>query len=162
MDKTPTPTKRPTMNSQVGEIVRLVTIAVSPNTSIAEALSLMAANRVGSIVVMTHDRIPVGIMTLQDVLLRVALPQTNQGLPISTIMTVAPVCIPALATIHRAALHMAKANLRHLLVTHEDGTLAGVISKNDIYTLLCSACVTARTNTLTRELGPASELASAA
>lgn len=155
MSSDQTSRSRPTMASLVGEIARPTPVSVPPSASITEAISLMATNRVGSIVVMCGDGIPVGIVTMQDVLMRIALPQVEQSLPISAIMTLDPVTIPENTTIHRAAHVMATKNLRHLLIVRSNQTLAGVISKNDIYSLLCSACVTARTALVTRELAQA-------
>lgn len=129
----------------VGQIIKRAPVVVRPDVSIEAALNLMATRKVGSVVVIDEARgAPVGILTLQDVLLRVALPRADLSAPVAGVMSRNVVCVAASVSVHQAALQMARNNLRHLPVIGADGGLLGMVSRNDLYDLLCSSCVAIR------------------
>ncbi|MCK9988268.1 MAG: hypothetical protein AzoDbin1_04740 [Azoarcus sp.] len=129
----------------VADVAKPSPITVSPNAPISMALSLMARHRIGSVIVVEKvGRRPVGVITLQDVLLRVAIPDIDKVAPISTVMTKQLTTIPASASVHEAALMMARSGIRHLIIVDASGALRGVISRNDLYDLLCSTCISIR------------------
>ncbi len=126
---------------KVGELIRRAPVAVTAVDTIARGMQAMADEHVGSVIVLTPDkRHPIGIVTLQDILCRVALPRVDIGQAISVVMTPDPVTVAKDTTALQASLLMAQRNLRHLLVTDEQACLVGVISKNDLYDLLCLTC----------------------
>ena len=129
----------------VRQLITRAPITVTPASTIAGAMQVMADRKIGAVIVADDARrAPVGIVTLQDVLLRIALPRTDITRPVSSVMSRDPICIDHGISVHHAALQMARRNLRHLLVTEGDGALLGIISRTDIYDMLCKSCVSIR------------------
>jgi CBS domain-containing protein len=129
----------------LGELIQRPPVTVTTLDSIARGMQAMADARVGSVVVVAPDSgRPVGIVTLQDVLCRVALPRADIGQAITVVMTPDPVTLKRDATARQASLLMAERHLRHLLITDDLGRLSGIISKNDIFDLLCATCSAVR------------------
>ena len=123
-----------TLASPIKNLLRRAPITVTPDTPIGEVLALMKRERIGSVVIVDkqHEANTVGIFTERDVLDRVALPQINQTLPISNVMTASPFSLPAHAPLFDAAKAMATHRFRHVIVT-EDGALCGVVSERDLF-----------------------------
>jgi CBS domain-containing protein len=94
----------------------------------------MHGKRIGSMVVVDEQQVPVGIFTVPDVLSRVTLPRLAMDTPIGELMTPRPVCLEEEAPLVEAALAMARHGIRHVVVTR-DGKLAGVISERDLFAL---------------------------
>ena len=109
-------------------------VSCAPETPVAEVLKTMHAKRVGSMIVVDAERLPLGIFTMPDLLERVALPQAPTTTPISAVMTPNPVCLEEEATLADAALAMARHAIRHIVVTR-DGRLSGVLSERDLFSL---------------------------
>jgi CBS domain-containing protein len=109
-------------------------VSCTPERPVAEVVRTMHEQRIGSMVIVDANRIPVGIFTVPDVLSRVTLPQAPMTTPIGELMTPAPVCLEDEAPLVEAALAMARHGIRHVVVTH-DGRLAGVISERDLFAL---------------------------
>lgn len=129
----------------LGELIQREPVTVTTLDSIARGMQAMADAKVGSVIVIAPDgRQPMGIVTLQDVLRRVALPRTDIGQAITTVMTPDPVTMKHGTTAHQASLLMAERKLHHLLVTADDGGLLGVVTRDDIYELLCLTCAALR------------------
>lgn len=129
----------------VHEMLGREPITVPVTASIEQSLAVMAEKKIGSVIILSEaGRIPLGIVTLQDVLTRIALPRTDIAQPVSSVMSPNPICVEASLSVHKAALQMARNKLRHLLVTDAQGALIGIISRNDIYDLLCSSCIAIR------------------
>jgi CBS domain-containing protein len=129
----------------VQELIGREPITVPVTASIEQSLAVMAKKKIGSVIILSEaGRIPVGIVTLQDVLTRIALPRTDIAQPVSSVMSPDPICVESSLSVHKAALQMARSKLRHLLVTDTQGALIGIISRNDIYDLLCSSCIAIR------------------
>lgn len=106
----------------------------APDTPLRTVLETMATQRIGSMVVTEGGR-PVGIFTLPDVLTRVTLPGADLEAPVSRVMTPSPVMLPLEAPLHEAALAMAKHRIRHVILVDGAGTLAGVVSERDLFSL---------------------------
>ena len=109
-------------------------VSCGPETPVSEVVRAMHAGRIGSMVVVDGERIPLGIFTTPDVLGRVTLPQAPMDTPISRLMTPSPVTLEEEAPLVEAALAMARHAIRHVVVTR-DGRLAGVISERDLFAL---------------------------
>jgi CBS domain-containing protein len=121
------------MSSTLGAIVRREPVTCSPQSTIRQALQLMEDLGVGAMVAVDDQR-PLGILTLHDVLSRVALAEADLDQPVIGIMSTALTTLPPHALAHDAALAMAKQGIRHVLVTDND-RLTGVISEKDLFTL---------------------------
>lgn len=120
--------------SPLSSIIRRQPVTCSPDTSVRKALKSMHENRVGSMVAVDGDGRPLGIMTLHDVLERVAIPQIDIDLPVMEVMSMQLSALPPQALAHEAALMMAKHGFRHVLVV-ENGRLVGLVSEKDLFAL---------------------------
>jgi CBS domain-containing protein len=121
------------MSSSLSSIIRREPVTCAPDSTIAQALQMMETHGVGAMVAVEGD-IPKGILTLHDVLSRVALAQADPGRPVISIMSTQLTTLPPHAPAHEAALAMAKQGIRHVLVT-DNGRLTGVISEKDLFSL---------------------------
>lgn len=117
----------------LSSLVRRAPLAVAPATPLADALFAMDDARVGSVVVAT-DGVPVGILTLKDVLSQVTLAGVPLDTPIAEVMTQDPATLPADAPVADALVLMARRGIHHLPLTRA-GKLAGVISEKDLFAL---------------------------
>lgn len=120
--------------SPLSAIIRRQPVTCSPDTPIRQVLELMREHRIGSMVAVDDDGSPIGIMTLHDVLDRVAIPQIDLDLPVIEIMSTRLSTLPPQALAHEAALMMARHGFRHVLVV-EHGKLAGLVSEKDLFAL---------------------------
>jgi len=93
----------------------------------------MEEHGVGAMVAVDAD-VPKGILTLHDVLSRVALAEADLDQPVIRIMSTGLITLPPHAAAHEAALAMAREGIRHVLVT-DHGRLRGVISEKDLFSL---------------------------
>jgi CBS domain-containing protein len=121
------------MSSHLSSVVRRDPVSCPPECSIREALVLMENHGVGAMVAV-QDGVPQGVLTLHDVLSRVALAEAKLDEPVISIMSKQLVTLPPHALAHEAALAMARHGIRHVLVT-DSGKLTGVISEKDLFSL---------------------------
>lgn len=108
-----------------------------PTESVAVGAQRMLKNNVGTLVVVEPERWPVGILTDRDIVTRVVATGLDcEGTTIGEVMT-CPVRTIAEATPIQDALDvMRRLAIRRLVVTRNDGLLAGLLSLDDIVTLL--------------------------
>ncbi|HEY0664304.1 MAG TPA: DUF294 nucleotidyltransferase-like domain-containing protein [Thiobacillaceae bacterium] len=121
------------MSSHLAAIIRREPVTCSPASPIRHALQKMEDEGVGAMVAV-EDGVPQGILTLHDVLSRVALAETDLDQPVIGIMSTRLTTLPPHAPAHEAALTMAKQGIRHVLIT-EGGRLTGVVSEKDLFSL---------------------------
>ena len=121
------------MSSNLRAIIRREPVTCAPEDSIKQALLLMQEHGVGAMVAV-DNQIPKGILTLHDVLSRVALAEADLSRPVIDIMSTQLTTLPPHAPAHDAALAMAKQGIRHVLVT-DNGRLTGVVSEKDLFNL---------------------------
>ncbi len=126
-------TEQQSMSSSLASIIRREPVTCSPDTPIRQALQGMEDHGVGAMVAVDAD-IPKGILTLHDVLSRVALAGADLDQPVIRIMSTELVTLPPHAAAHEAALAMARQGIRHVLVA-DNGRLTGVISEKDLFSL---------------------------
>ncbi|MBI4937816.1 MAG: CBS domain-containing protein [Nitrosomonadales bacterium] len=122
------------LTSPLSAIIRRAPVTCTPGTSVREALALMREHGIGSMVAVDERQSPLGILTLHDVLERIALPQADLDQPVIGIMTTQLSTLPPQALAHEAALAMARHGFRHVLVV-ENGRLAGLVSEKDLFAL---------------------------
>lgn len=103
-------------------------LTVRAGATVAEALRLMADNGIACVVVIDEQHKPVGILSEQDVVNRIApeYPRIADQ-PISTVMTAEPVVVYETETPARALNVMGSGFFRHLPVCDVNGKLIGVI-----------------------------------
>jgi CBS domain-containing protein len=121
------------MSSSLAAVIRRAPVTCSPDSPIRLALQLMAEHGVGAMVAVEGDT-PRGILTLHDVLSRVALAEADLDQPVIGIMSTQLTTLPPHALVHEAALAMARQGIRHVLVT-DNGRLTGVVSEKDLFNL---------------------------
>ena len=106
-------------------------VTVSPDTSVMEALKLMAENNIGSVIVMRDDQY-LGIVTERDYSRKMALKGKNStSTKVSEIMSSdLPSVNPADSIEHCMELMTTK-NIRYMPV-FENNKLAGIVSMSDV------------------------------
>ena len=124
---------RQSMNSPLSAVIRRAPVTCAPATTLRAVLETMHELGIGAMVA-TEDGAPRGILTLHDVLERVALPKLNLDQPVIGVMSADLAALPPSAMAYEAALEMARCGIRHVLVT-DAGQLVGVISEKDLFTL---------------------------
>ncbi len=122
------------IHAPLAQLVRRSPVTCAPDRKVAEALRVMRECAIGSIIVVSPERIPLGILTLRDVTDRVALEPGALEAPIERVMTPHPITLPLQATGDSAALMMVRKGVRHIVLM-DDGRLAGIISERDLFGL---------------------------
>lgn len=117
------------------KFARAGVVHCAAGTPIREVLQRMSDHRVGSMVVTDGDDRPIGILTLPDVLSRIALAGADLSVAVSAVMTPSPVALPLEAPLHAAGLAMARHRIRHVILVDAAGRLAGVVSERDLFSL---------------------------
>lgn len=122
------------LHTPLRALVRRAPVTVSPEASVREALELMDAGRIGSVLIAAGDGVPQGILTFGDVLRRIVLAEeANLWRPVTEVMTPGVVQLGVEATAYDAVLLMARRNVRYVTVMDRSGRLAGVVSRGDLY-----------------------------
>ena len=122
------------LNSPLSAIMRRAPITCAPHASVRDVLKQMQESHIGSMVAVDVTGRPLGILTLPDVLARIALPQIDLNQPVLAVMTTQLTTLPPHALAHEAALVMTKQGFRHVLVV-ENERLVGVVSEKDLFAL---------------------------
>ena len=122
------------LTSPLASIIHRVPITCTPNTPVREVLARMHEWRLGSMIAIDEQHHPLGILTLPDVLERIALPQIDLDQPVIKVMTTQLSWLPPQALAYEAALVMAKHGFRHVLVVEND-KLVGLVSEKDLFAL---------------------------
>lgn len=118
-------------NRPVTAVMNRDVARVEPHTPLRQALELMSARRIGSMLV-AADGFAVGILTERDLL--GALPTLQQQLdaPCHHFMHGPVLTIPGDSGYLDAYHHMLEHDIRHLVVLDENNRIAGMISESDI------------------------------
>ncbi|RME77160.1 MAG: CBS domain-containing protein [Chloroflexi bacterium] len=105
--------------------------STTPETSVSEALQLMAEKNIGALVVLDGDRL-VGIISERDYARKVfLLNRTPADTPVKDIMTSPVYCIGPDFTLEQCMATMTDKRIRHLPVLENDKVI-GVISIGDV------------------------------
>lgn len=102
-------------------------VVVAPDCAIADAVAQMRRQRVGCLVV-SENRLLVGVFTERDLLTRVLVPGRPMSDPIREVMTPNPVTVRLRDPIRQAVQTMQKGGYRHLPVLDDAGRPAGILS----------------------------------
>lgn len=108
------------------------TVTIQPNASISDAANLLAAEKIGAVVVTDDDGGVVGILSERDIVRGLS----SKGIAlmsqaVSEVMTSAVVTCEPDAAIEELMRNMTSHRIRHLPVI-DDGRLSGVISIGDV------------------------------
>lgn len=123
-----------TADPPVASLLRRAPVSCMPDTCVADALRTMRAQRIGSIIVTDAESVPVGILTLRDVLDRIALDPATLDAPISSKMTQNPLTAPLETNAYQMALAMIRHGVNHIVLVN-NRRLAGLISARDLFGL---------------------------
>lgn len=115
---------------KVSEIMSQPICQVDPETSLAEATTLMGEHGVGSALVMQAERL-VGILTDRDIVRAMSGAHDAPLRPVIEWMTRGPTTIPPDTDVREALRTMVDGGFRHLPVLEEE-KLVGMISIRDV------------------------------
>lgn len=111
-------------------------LVVSPTATVRETLFLLDHRRADAVVVVDEaSRMPLGIMTLHDVVRRIAIEGCDPQAPIAAVMTGGLITMPADSTAHQASVVMVRRGVRHLVLTDSDGSFFHLVSQTDLHAL---------------------------
>lgn len=112
-------------------------IHVKPETTVIEALEIMAAHNIGTVVVLDDSENLVGIFSERDYARKGILQgRKAKSTPISEVMTPKVFTVEPEMTIQDCMEIMSERKFRHLPVKTKEGKLVGLLSVGDIVTAL--------------------------
>lgn len=105
--------------------------AVGPETSVFEALSMMAEHDIGAVMVFDADKV-VGVLTERDYARKGILAgRLSKDTPVRELMTATVIFATSDKTIEECMAIMTSGDFRHLPVM-EEGRLIGIVSMRDL------------------------------
>jgi CBS domain-containing protein len=110
-------------------------VCLSQEATIREALSVMAKERIGAVLVETEGR-AAGIFTERDVLRRVVLQGVDHGRPLREVMTRDPETLRADDGIAFALNRMIVGGYRHIPVVDDHGRPVAVLSLREVVSFI--------------------------
>jgi CBS domain-containing protein len=114
----------------VREVMKTTLYSVDPSTTVGEALSLMAQNRIGSALIMEGGKL-VGIFTERDTVRAISQSYDAPTHEISSWMTRDPMTVSPDVDVDDAMKTMLDHGFRHLPVV-ERGEVIGMVSMRDL------------------------------
>ena len=122
-------------SAPLSTLLRRSPITCGADSPLGDALAMMEENRIGSVPIVDAGARPIGVFTRQDVIGRVVLPQRPLTVAIREVMSAPAITLPADATAGDAVLVMAQRGIRHVVVVDGQGSVAGVVSERDLFSL---------------------------
>ena len=116
-------------------LVRRAPVAVSPDATLHQALSLMNERGVGSVLALDGQGVALGILTRHDLLPRVALaepPLDARRTPLRAVMSAPVHTLDIEQPLQQAALLMSRHGIRHVPLT-EGGRVVSLVSERDLF-----------------------------
>ena len=101
-----------------------------PESTVGEAATLMGEHRVGSVLVLEHDRL-VGILTERDIVRALTMAHDAPQRPVVEWMSKDPTTVSPEADAREALERMLAGGFRHLPVTQGDAVV-GMLSLRDV------------------------------
>lgn len=134
---------------RMGNLMHKRVVALRPGDKVAKAAKLMREKGVGCILVLDEEKRPIGILTDRDIVVSViAMELDPDTTRLDQVMTQRVVTAREDEILLRAARSMAEARVRRLPIVDEKGSVAGIVSVDDILVVLitelsnvCSAIV---------------------
>jgi CBS domain-containing protein len=107
-------------------------ITVSRDATVMEAVEVMAAARIGSVLVVHGERLE-GIFSERDVMLRVVLEHRDPAkTKVQEVMTSPVVSLPARTTSDEALKIMVDRHIRHLPILDDKGRAQAIVSMRNL------------------------------
>jgi CBS domain-containing protein len=116
--------------ANLGEIMSGNLVTVTPNTTVAEAATVMGGRRVGSALVMTDDEMH-GIFTERDIVRALSQDFDAPSQPVAHWMSREVRTVPPETSVKDALDLMLTNGFRHLPVVEGD-TVVGIVSMRDL------------------------------
>jgi CBS domain-containing protein len=129
------------LTTPVVELVKRGVISEFQDITIQEAAAIMSKNRIGSLVIIDSNAVPVGIVTNRDLRDKVITPGRDIKENVGTIMSAALITAGTREYCFEALLKMMHHNVHHLLVV-EEGKIIGIITNHDIMMLQGTSPIT--------------------
>ncbi len=123
------------LDTTVKNLIQRRPVYCGAETSIRAVLEIMRDEHIGSMVIADSEHHPIGIITLHDVLERIALPQIDLDTPIEQVMSKELLTLSPNAPAHEAALMMTRTGIGHLIVVDNHNRLTGVLSERNLFSL---------------------------
>lgn len=121
----------------VGRICTRYVDLADPEETVQAAARRMLERKVGTLVILDQAKRPVGLLTDRDLVLRVlARGQDPSQTSVGEVMTKEPKTVTEGTPIEQALALMRSGAFRRLPVVGGDGTLVGLVSLDDILSLL--------------------------
>jgi len=121
----------------IGRICARAVDTAHPEESAQAAAQRMGTRRVGTLIVVDEQNTPVGVLTDRDLAIRVAARGRDpHRTTVSEVMTAGVTTIPLRTEVEEALAVMRSRTVRRLPVVDDRGHLVGVISLDDVLTLL--------------------------
>lgn len=114
----------------VGDLMSKPSCLVDPETTLAEATTMMGEQRVGSALVMEGERLA-GILTERDIVRAMSTAHDAPARPVIEWMTKGPTTVSPAIPVREALRTMVEGGFRHLPVVDGDA-IVGVLSMRDI------------------------------
>jgi len=109
-------------------------VVVDPASSVRDALRAIDVQAAeAAVVVDPATAVPLGIVSLRDLLRSIINEDCDLAGPVAGVMTGGLASLPADATLHQAMVLMFRRGMRHLILTAADGRLFNVVSQGDLY-----------------------------
>ncbi|MDX2435157.1 MAG: CBS domain-containing protein, partial [Desulfobacterales bacterium] len=108
----------------------------SPLCTLRDVVRDMATRNISSVIVIDHEKQPVGILTERDIMQRVIADDciSLDSTPISAVMTSDPITLHPDNTIYRALSILSDSRVKHLPLK-EDGKIVGIVTMRQLLKL---------------------------
>ncbi len=121
----------------VGTICSRIVATASPDETVEEGALRMKEYGVGTLVVVNASRQPHGIITDRDIMVRcVAEARDPADTPVSDIMSSPVRTLHEASPLDEGLQAMQRVKARRLVITDDDGVLAGILSIDDVVSVL--------------------------
>ncbi len=121
-------------STAVRDIVRAEPRTVAPDTTIQQAAADMAAQRIGSLVVVDSAGHPLGMVTDRDFREKVVAVARDVAAPVREIMSAPLISVDAEDNCFEALMKMIRHRIHHILIL-ENGRLLGLLTNHDFMLL---------------------------
>jgi len=112
-------------------------VAVSPDTPAVEVARIMGEKNVGSVVIVSGDNRPVGVITDRDLAVRVMAQERNPGeVRAGDIVTRDVITFRDSMGVYEAIQKMTAEGIRRMPVVDDAGKLIGIVTMDDIVRML--------------------------
>jgi len=108
---------------------------INPETSLRAVFEILTENNYSCCVIASENRIPLGIITENDLVRIISLNSTDPKImdrQVIKFMTASPFSLTENTLVDEAIHHIEDKKLKHLLVTGADGIIKGIVTQTDI------------------------------